>query len=63
MLILSRKQGETICIGNEIEVQVLSITGNRVSLGVAGPTTAKAAPGERPKATASLSPGLPKLVR
>ncbi len=37
MLVLSRKQGETICIGGNIEVTVLATTGNRVRLGIAAP--------------------------
>ena len=37
MLVLSRKKGERIVIGSGIEVVVLSVTGNRVRLGVAAP--------------------------
>ena len=37
MLVLSRKEGETICIGGNIEVTVLSTSGNRVRLGIAAP--------------------------
>lgn len=37
MLVLSRKEGERIRIGSEIEVEVLSIRGNRVKLGFSGP--------------------------
>ena len=37
MLVLSRKQGETISIGGGIEVTVLSTSGNRVRLGIAAP--------------------------
>lgn len=37
MLVLSRKQGERVHIGEEIEVTVLEVRGNRVRLGLRGP--------------------------
>jgi carbon storage regulator len=37
MLVLSRKINEKICIGRNIEVQVLETHGDRVKLGVIGP--------------------------
>ena len=37
MLVLTRKKGETIQIGNEITLQVLEIRGNRVRLGIQAP--------------------------
>ena len=37
MLVLSRKQGERILIGGEIEVRVLSVHGTRVRLGITCP--------------------------
>lgn len=37
MLVLSRKRGEKIRIGNDIEVTVLNISGTRVKLGFSGP--------------------------
>ncbi|QEY73247.1 carbon storage regulator CsrA [Pseudomonas denitrificans (nom. rej.)] len=37
MLILSRRPGETIRIGDDIEVTVLSIVGNQVRIGVKAP--------------------------
>lgn len=37
MLVLSRKLGETIKIGEGIEVTVIAVQGNRVRLGVAAP--------------------------
>lgn len=37
MLVLKRKIGETIIIGDNIEVQVLSIEGESVKLGFVGP--------------------------
>ena len=38
MLVLSRKPRERIVIGNEIEVVVLEVQGNRVKLGINGPS-------------------------
>lgn len=37
MLVLSRKVGEKIEIGNDITIQVLRITGNQVRLGIEAP--------------------------
>jgi carbon storage regulator len=37
MLVLSRKPGETIIIGDDIVVTVVSINGNRVKLGIEAP--------------------------
>jgi carbon storage regulator len=37
MLVLTRKAGETIVIGNDIEVTVVAIQGHRVRLGFTGP--------------------------
>jgi carbon storage regulator len=38
MLILSRRTGEAVIIGDEISVRVLSINGNQVRIGVNAPT-------------------------
>ena len=37
MLVLSRKRGETITIGNGVTVTVLAIQGDRVKIGVVAP--------------------------
>jgi carbon storage regulator len=37
MLILTRRVGETLMIGNDVTVTVLSVKGNQVRLGVAAP--------------------------
>lgn len=37
MLVLSRKAGETICVGNDINVLVLSVRHHRVRLGIDAP--------------------------
>lgn len=37
MLVLSRRLGETLIIGDEIKVTVLGISGNQVRLGIAAP--------------------------
>ncbi len=38
MLVLSRKSGERISIGKNVEVVVLKVMGNRVRLGIVAPT-------------------------
>lgn len=37
MLVLSRKDGQTICIGDEIEITVCEIRNGRVKLGIRCP--------------------------
>ena len=37
MLILSRRSGETLTIGDEVTVTVLSVTGNQVRIGINAP--------------------------
>ena len=37
MLVLSRKSGEALVIGNDITVTVLEVRGDRVKLGFTGP--------------------------
>ena len=37
MLALSRKKGESIIIGDHIEIVVLSVSGDQVKLGIAAP--------------------------
>jgi carbon storage regulator len=37
MLVLTRKTGETVVIGRDIEVTVLEVQGHRVKLGFKGP--------------------------
>ena len=39
MLILSRRVGETLMIGDEIKVTVLSVKGNQVRVGIDAPAT------------------------
>ncbi len=37
MLVLNRKRGERVCIGDGVVVTVLEVRGDRVKLGFAGP--------------------------
>jgi len=37
MLVLSRKIGETLYIGNDIQVIVLGVNGNQIRLGIIAP--------------------------
>ncbi|MCE9606774.1 MAG: carbon storage regulator [Planctomycetia bacterium] len=46
MLVLSRKQGEQIRIGDNIVITVQRLSGNRVSLGIEAPSDCKIMRGE-----------------
>jgi len=37
MLVLSRRLGESLCIGKDITITVVSIKGNRVKIGIEAP--------------------------
>lgn len=37
MLVLSRRLGETLIIGDDVKVTILGISGNQVRLGIAAP--------------------------
>lgn len=37
MLVLSRRVGESLCIGNDVKVVVLEVKGSQVRIGVAAP--------------------------
>lgn len=41
MLVLSRKKGETIMIGDNIEVKVLAVEGDQVKIGIVAPKSVK----------------------
>ena len=41
MLVLTRKVNQSICLGEDIKVTVLSVEGDRVSLGVEAPRTVR----------------------
>lgn len=46
MLVLARRSLESIRIGDEIEVRVLAIEGNRVKLGIVAPAAVRVARAE-----------------
>ena len=48
MLVLSRKPGEELVIGNDVRVHVVRIVGNRVTLGVEAPREVKVRRAELP---------------
>lgn len=46
MLVLSRKVGEKLIIGDNVVVEVVRISGNRITLGVVAPSEVKILRGE-----------------
>lgn len=56
MLVLSRKVGDKITIGNNITVVVNRVDGNRVSLAIQAPSDVRIMRGELAKALAEFQP-------
>ena len=48
MLVLARKQEETIVINENIEIRVLNIKGNQIKLGITAPVDVPVVRGELP---------------
>ena len=46
MLVLSRKEGETLIIGDDIRVTIAQVRGNRVKVGVDAPSSVQIKRGE-----------------
>jgi len=64
MLILTRRVGETVMIGNEVTVTVLGVKGNQVRIGVNAPrmwpfTAKRSTNGSSVKKTVSLGESIP----
>jgi carbon storage regulator CsrA len=49
MLVLTRKVGDKVQLGDDVEIEVLSIRGNRVRLGIVAPSDVKILRGELPR--------------
>ncbi|MFF2178504.1 carbon storage regulator CsrA [Lysinibacillus sp. NPDC058147] len=41
MLVLSRKKGESIMIGDQIEIKILAVDGEQIKIGIVAPKTVK----------------------
>lgn len=57
MLVLSRKIGEKLFIGDNIVVSICRISGNRVTVGIEAPTAIKVIRGELPVFRGTTPPG------
>lgn len=67
MLVLTRKPGQTVQIGNDVTVTILEVTGDRVRLGIAAPADVTILRGElavwhddSPAGTATVGPLAPR---
>jgi carbon storage regulator len=63
MLVLSRKEGEKLVIGDNITLVVSKISGNRVTLGIEAPVDVKIFRGELSEADAGREPRVVPLRR
>lgn len=41
MLVLSRREGESLCVGDDINLKILGISGNQVRIGIRAPLEVK----------------------
>jgi carbon storage regulator len=63
MLVLSRKEGEKLVIGDNITVVVSRVAGNRVTLGIEAPSDVRIVRGElKPQEEAKAASGTHKQV-
>ena len=69
MLVLSRKEGETLIIGDDIRVTIAQVRGNRVKVGVDAPSSVKIKRGElaqrpefRPQENAVVKSSIPEVA-
>jgi carbon storage regulator len=60
MLVLSRKIGEEIVIGNEVVVTVVRIQGQRIRLGITAPEQVPIRRGELRKPPEAATPAAPE---
>lgn len=60
MLVLTRRMGETLLIGNDIEVTVLGVQGNQVRLGVTAPREVRV---DRQEIRERISAGIPAPLK
>ncbi len=57
MLVLSRKPGESLLIGNDVVLTVVEVRGNRVRIGIEAPKEVKVLREELPRTAAEILPG------
>ena len=62
MLVLSRKEGEKLVIGDNIVLTVNRINGNRVSIGVEAPRDIRIVRGELQRHEVSAGPNAPMAM-
>jgi carbon storage regulator len=55
MLILSRKEGESVKVADDIEITVISVSGNRVRIGINAPRNVRILRAELDDTTAAKS--------
>ncbi len=62
MLVLSRKLGESIHIGDGIKITIIRIKGNRISIGIDAPDEFRIVRGELDQWSELAFPGVPPSV-
>ncbi len=62
MLVLSRKAGEQILIGNDVRLTVVAVKGNRVTIGIDAPKSVKIERSEIAKVSSQQGVPAPALV-
>ena len=57
MLVLTRRPGEQVIIGTEVEITICGVQSNRVKLGISAPQTVPVRRSELPAAPSRVDPG------
>lgn len=65
MLVLTRKAGEAICIGDDIEVRIVAVRGQKVRLAIEAPRDVSVRRSELPAPDSATASGVraPRLAR
>ena len=63
MLVLGRREGETICIGKNVKITVLKVVGRQIRLGISAPQHVAIVRAELKRKNRIFHPFLSRLIK